>query len=99
MKLSELFANIKYTLVKGNMDVIVEDIVYDSRKAKDNTLFMAIVGSEVDGHDYIEDAIKNGAKVILVSKDVNISDDVTVIKVDNTRKILSKLAMKLLNHL
>ena len=72
MKLCDLFKDIKYTLVKGNMELTIDDIVYDSRKAKDGVMFMAIPGSEVDGHDYISDAIKNGAKVILVSKDIDI---------------------------
>ena len=95
MILSELFKDIKYSLVKGEMENAINDIVYDSRKAKEGTMFMAIVGSQVDGHDYIEDAIKNGSKVILISKDINVDDDVTVIKVDDTRKILSKLSMRL----
>lgn len=95
MILSELFKDIKYSLVKGEMENAINDIVYDSRKAKEGTMFMAIVGSQVDGHDYIEDAIKNGSKVILISKDINIDNDVTVIKVDDTRKILSKLSMRL----
>ena len=95
MILSELFKDIKYSLVKGEMENAINDIVYDSIKAKEGTMFMAIVGSQVDGHDYIEDAIKNGSKVILISKDINVDDDVTVIKVDDTRKILSKLSMRL----
>ena len=70
MKLIELFKDIKYTLVKGDMELAVNDIVYDSRKAKDGVIFMAIPGSEVDGHEYIADAIKNGAKAILISKDI-----------------------------
>ena len=98
MKLINLFKGIDYTLIKGDMEEEISDIVYDSRKVKDNVMFMAIVGSEVDGHDYIEDAIKNGAKVILVSKDISIKDNVTVIKVADTRKILAKLALRLFNY-
>lgn len=98
MKLINLFKDIKYTLVKGNMEEEISDIVYDSRKAKAGTLFMAIVGSQVDGHDYIDDAIKKGSSVIVVSKEVDISRDVTVIKVDDTRRILSKLTMILFNY-
>lgn len=98
MKLNEMFDGIKYTLVKGNMDTLVNDIVYDSRIVKKGVLFVAIVGSEVDGHKYINDAIKLGATAILVSKDVEIKDDVTVIKVADTRKILAKLAMHLFNY-
>lgn len=98
MKLINLFKDFEYTLVKGDMDKEIKDIVYDSRKAKEGTLFMAIVGSQVDGHDFIKDAIKNGSKAILVSKDIKIDEDVTVIKVPNTRKILSKLTMILFNY-
>ncbi len=98
MKLSELFKDIPYKLIKGDMEIEINDIVYDSRKVKDNNLFMAIVGSEVDGHNYIKDAIKNGAKAILISKKVEISEDVTVIKVADTRGILAKLAMRLFKY-
>ena len=98
MKLSELFKDIPYKLVKGDMELTVNDIVYDSRKVKDNNLFLAIVGAEADGHKYIDDAIKNGAKVVVVSKDIKIDQDVTVIKVEDTRKILSKLTMILFKY-
>ncbi len=98
MKLNELFKDIKYTLVKGDMELEINDIVYDSRKAIPGVMFMAIPGSEVDGHDYIKDAIKNGAKVILVSKDIEIKEDVTIIKVKDTRHILAKLAMRLFKY-
>ena len=98
MKLKELFEGIKYTLIKGDIETEINDIAYDSRKAKDGVLFMAIPGSVVDGHDYIKDAIKNGAKAILISKDIEITEDVTVIKVEDTRKILSKLSMRLFSY-
>ncbi len=98
MKLNEMFEGIKYTLVKGDMDTLVNDIVYDSRNTKPGVLFMAIMGSAVDGHDYIKDAIKLGAKAVLVSKDVMIDEDVTVIKVSDTRKILAKLTMRLFKY-
>jgi len=98
MRLNELFKDIKYTLIKGDMSLAINDIVYDSRKVKDNCLFMAIIGSQLDGHDYIDDAIKNGAKAVLVSRDIKIKDDITVIKVDDTRKILAKLTMRLFKY-
>ena len=98
MKLNELFKDIKYTLIKGDMESVISDIVYDSRKACDGVMFMAIPGSELDGHDYIDDAIKNGAKVILISKDMSIKENVTVIKVADTRHILAKLAMRLFKY-
>ena len=98
MKLSELFKNIEYKLIKGDIETIVNNIEYDSRKVTNNTLFVALVGNNVDGHDYIKDAIDKGAIAILVSKDVEIKDDVTVIKVDEPKKILGKMAIRLFKY-
>lgn len=98
MKLSELFKDIDYTLVKGNMDDSITDLGYDSRTIESGMMFVAIVGADNDGHDYIDSVIEKGIKVILVSKDVDIKEDVTVIKVKDTRKLLGKLSIKLFNY-
>ena len=98
MLLDILFKGINYTLIKGTNNLCIKDICYDSRKVKPDDLFVAIVGSERDGHDYIKDAIKNGAKSILVSRNIEITDNVTVIKVEDTRKMLSKLSIRLFNY-
>ena len=99
MKLEKLLNKIDYTLVKGNIEVLVKDIAYDSRNVLDDYAFIALIGSNVDGHDYINNAIDSGAKVIIVSKDIGVvEDDVTIIKVDNTNKILSRLSMNLFNN-
>ena len=92
MKLNKLLKNLDYKLVQGNLDVEVDDIIYDSRKAVSNTLFVALVGYNVDGHNYIDDAIKNGASVLVVSKDVSVDDKICVIRVENTRHALSILS-------
>ena len=98
MKLEKLLDKIDYTLLKGNMDIEVKDIAYDSRNVDEGYAFIAIVGNNVDGHDYIDSAIDKGVRVIIVSKDVDVSNDVTVIKVDNTSRILSKLSMNLFDN-
>ena len=93
MKLKKLLEGIEYELVKGNVDIEVSNIYYDSRKVEEGSLFYAMVGSSVDGHDYIDSAIEKGAKVIVISKDINIDKDVTVIKIDDTRRMLSKISI------
>ena len=98
MKLSELFKDIPYELIKGSMEEEINDIAYDSRKVEIGSLFMAIVGASLDGHEYIDDAIKKGAKAVVVSKDVSVLTDVTIIKVEDARRILSKLTMKLFKY-
>lgn len=68
-------------------------MLYDSRVKVANGLFIAIEGFKVDGHRYIDAAIANGSKVIVVQKDVEINnEDITVIKVLDTRKVMAQLA-------
>lgn len=99
MLIDEVLLGIKYELVCGTLDKKVVDIVCNSKDVSNGCMFVAVVGNRDDGHNYIDKAIKNGASVILVSKDIEIDKkDITVIRVKNTRKILSKLAMKLYRY-
>ena len=76
MKLSELFKD--YV----GKDVEIKGIKTNSNEVKPNDLFVCIKGATVDRHDYIPQAIENGACAIVVSKDVNF--DIPTIKVDDT---------------
>ncbi len=93
MKLNKLLDNIEYEIVKGNLNVNISEICYDSRKVTLGSLFVALVGSSSDGHDYIDMAIEKGASAIVVEKDVIVDNDITIIKVSDTRRILSYLAI------
>jgi UDP-N-acetylmuramoyl-L-alanyl-D-glutamate--2,6-diaminopimelate ligase len=64
----------------------------DSREVKGNFIFIAIKGNTVDGHDYISQAIKNGAKIIVGEKDVKVPSDVKYIKVKDSRVALGEYA-------
>ena len=73
-KLSDLFD------IKSNLKI---DVLYDDSRLKvKNGLFFAIKGVTVDGHDYIESAIKNGAVAVVSEKNVDVN--VPVIVVENT---------------
>lgn len=98
MKLRELLKDVDYELVQGNLELMVSDIAYDSRKVKDGVVFVAMKGFRVNGHDYIDKAIENGARCIIVEDDVNVSDDITVIKLKDTRVDLSKISRTLFNY-
>lgn len=69
--------------------------VINSNQATNKTFFAAFVGANVDGHDYIEDAIAKGAQFALVSKDCK----VPAIKVSDVRKALSDLAIYVRSNL
>ena len=98
MKLIKLLENIDYKLIKGNLEFEIEDITYDSRTANKTNCFVALVGIDRDGHDYIESVIKQGCKCIIVSKSIDINYDINIIKVNNTRKILPIISANLFDN-
>ena len=98
MKLIKLLEGIKHEVISGDIEIDVSDIAYDSRKVVENGLFLAYSGSSVDGHDYINDAIALGAVAVIVEKDVDVSGNITIIKVANSKKILSKLSQNLFGY-
>lgn len=77
----------------GNLDISICDIVFDSRKVQEGSLFVAQKGTQIDGHNFIESAIKDGAKVIVLEQMPNeLQEGVTYIKVENSAKALAILA-------
>ena len=61
MKLKKILEKIDYKLLKGSEEVEVCDLAYDSRNVSDGYVLVSIVGNNVDGHDYIDNAIEKGA--------------------------------------
>ncbi len=102
MLIKDLFLKEDYRILQGKPDLNIGDISINSNKInKDTTtLFVALRGQEFNGHDYIDKAIENGAKAILVSQDVPSlkNPDITVIRVEDTRQSLSKIAFNLHNN-
>lgn len=78
------------TLLQGNPNRQLTDIITDSRAKQTGMLFVAIVGARFDGNDYVADAAKNGAACCVVSKRVEASCD--LILVEDTTKALGDIA-------
>lgn len=76
----------------------IQNITYDSRKVKKGTLFVALKGQFVDGHDYIRDAIDKGASAIISNGRSLFGVEVPVIQVKNPREIMSKVAANFYEH-
>lgn len=93
MKLKEVLHGIDYEIIQGSLDININGICYDSRKVNDGDIFVCLTGALSDGHDYIDMAVNKGASVIIVQKDVAVSENITVIKLSDTRKYLSKLSI------
>jgi UDP-N-acetylmuramoyl-L-alanyl-D-glutamate--2,6-diaminopimelate ligase len=77
---------------QGNMDVSVNEIVFDSRQAKLGKVFVAIEGAANDGHDYIANVIENGCEVIVAQKIVSVPESVTLLIVEDTSEALGIMA-------
>ncbi len=91
MILKNLLKDSIFTEIKGDINIDISDICYDSRNVKKNSLFVCLCGSNFDGHDYIDDALKRGAIAVVVQKEVNIPN-VTVISVKDSRKFLAHIS-------
>ncbi|MDF2592983.1 MAG: UDP-N-acetylmuramoyl-L-alanyl-D-glutamate--2,6-diaminopimelate ligase [Clostridia bacterium] len=97
MKLSDVVRGIDIIDRYGNMEVDIKDIVYDSRKVSAGCVFVCVTGFKVDGHQYLEDAIKKGAVAAIIEKDVDVKG-IALVKVADTRKSMSILGSNFYNH-
>ena len=92
MNLEEILNRCNIISIAGPKNPSIESIVFDSRKAEANSVFVAIKGTQVDGHQYISQVIDKGCSCVLVEEDVVLADHITVIKVQNTSECLGLMA-------
>ena len=93
MVINELFKDVEYKILQKVSDEIKgEDLEFDSRKIKQGDVFIALEGSIVDGHTFISKAIENGAKTILVEKDVDKVEGINYFLVDGLREKMGIIA-------
>ncbi len=93
MKLNEVLKNVTPIKIIGNADVEITGVNIDSRKIKDGHLFVAMKGTQVDGHKFISKAIELGAKSVLCEDmPEEKADGVTYVQVDSTEDAVGKVA-------
>lgn len=92
MSLIQLLEHLQYEVVQGSDDIPVTELLNDSRKVCEGSVFVCISGAVSDGHDYIADVAKKGAAAVIVEKDVDAPKDLTVIKVPDTRYALALMS-------
>jgi UDP-N-acetylmuramoyl-L-alanyl-D-glutamate--2,6-diaminopimelate ligase len=96
VRLKTLLKDVVVEKTSGSTYIKIDAITTDSRKVSKNSLFVAMKGMDSDGHKYIPDAVKAGAKAV-VYQDQNFKIDacfrnITFIRVEDTRKALAILA-------
>lgn len=89
-KLNELYPNV-------DTDILIKNISINSKEVEEGSLFVCTMGVTADRHDFIDDAIKNGASAIIVSKDVG-KKSVPIIKVPDTNRELPYLCQKFYDY-
>ncbi len=90
--LRDILYTVHITSTSGDMSIDVKGVAFDSRKVKPGFLFVAIKGTQSDGHAFIEKAISAGASAVVCEKlPENINDAVTFIGVKNSAHSLGKI--------
>ncbi|MBF1544291.1 MAG: UDP-N-acetylmuramoyl-L-alanyl-D-glutamate--2,6-diaminopimelate ligase [Prevotella salivae] len=93
MKLNEVLKNITPIKIVGNDNVEITGVNIDSRRIKAGHLFVAIRGTQVDGHQFIDKAIEFGADAVLCEElPEKLSDHVTYVQVESTEDAVGKVA-------
>jgi UDP-N-acetylmuramoyl-L-alanyl-D-glutamate--2,6-diaminopimelate ligase len=93
MKLKELLKNVSPLHIVGDIEVDITGVNIDSRRIESGHLFVAIAGTQTDGHKYIPKAIELGAKAILCEQFPEIlTDGVTYVSVASTEDAVGKVA-------
>ena len=93
MKLKDLLKNVSPLHIVGDIEVDITGVNIDSRRIESGHLFVAIAGTQTDGHKYIPKAIELGAKAILCEQFPEIlTDGVTYVSVASTEDAVGKVA-------
>ena len=93
MNLQELLYKVSFVKIIGTTNVEVIDIAFDSRKVKATSLFVALKGTQSDGHTYISQTINAGAKVIVLEDmPLKLDDNITYVKVEDSNIALGIIA-------
>ena len=98
MRLSQLLLDMDYTVLQGEQEREISTLVYDSRKVEQDSVFVCISGAVRDGHDFAPEVAAKGAAVLIVEKEVTVPDEVTVIRVADSRLALAQLSAAYFDH-
>ncbi len=91
--LKDLLYGISLERVEGSTSATITSIAFDSRKVSEGSMFIAVRGVQVDGHDFIDRAIENGASVIVAEEiPAILKTGIVYVQTNCTREALSLIA-------
>ena len=92
MRLTQLLERLRYEVSQGSDGINVTELINDSRKVTEGSVFVCIRGAVSDGHAFARDVAEKGAAALVVEKDVDVPQNVTVIRVEDTRYALALMS-------
>lgn len=92
MRLDKLLERLDYEVVQGTDQTEITTLINDSRKAEKGSVFVCISGAVSDGHSYAADVAAKGAAALVVEHNVDVPEDVTVIRIKDTRYALALMS-------
>lgn len=99
VSLNEILTNLQAIEVVGDSDHQVAKIEFDSRKVKNSDLFVAVKGTQTDGHNYIAQAIENGANVVICEQlPSETRSNICYIRVSDSAESMGQASSALYNH-
>ena len=99
MILSEILYKISLQAVSGKTDIEINKIVFDSRQIEKGSLFVAVGGTQVDGHQFITKAIELGASAVLCEHlPESLNEEITYIQVENSARAMGFAAANFYQH-
>jgi UDP-N-acetylmuramoyl-L-alanyl-D-glutamate--2,6-diaminopimelate ligase len=98
MILADLISGLDILYIRGNTDVEIYGIAYDSRKVRKGYIFVCIDGMTADGHEFAEQALGYGAAAFITQKPLSFETDVPVITVKDSRSALAYVSDKFFGH-
>lgn len=89
MKLTKLLERLDYKVLQGSDEIEITELTNDSRNVKEDSVFVCITGAVRDGHDFVQEVAEKGATAVIVEKEVEAPEHITVIRVEDTRYALA----------
>src|SRR6266545_3654560 len=98
--LAELLASCPYEWLQGSMGQHIAGVSADSRKVAPGWIFVAIRGLKADGHQFIAQALRQGARAVVLehTHELTFPPDVACVRVDDARRALAHMAAAFYGH-
>ncbi len=92
MELRDLVKGLEHGQIHGQMSIEIGGVAYNSKQVERDSVFVAMKGEEVDGHDYIEEAIEKGARAVVLEDENRRIGGIPTVVVPNSRKALGTIS-------